>query len=185
MHCGRRAFTRHVRQHFAASSLASILAWTRSRCLPRVGRRSYFFETISNAVKRLDHVELNVACPAAHAPRASPRSGIGPSFRASHRSNGRRACGLHRTPPNPSPLCRASPVTPHCPSISCRCRRDGFSGIDERFRFQAGCAISRASVQRQRSFGQGPLLERRTQRVPKRSCSLGARSAKPAALRIF
>jgi len=25
-------------------------------------RRSYFFETIANAVKRLDHIELDVAC---------------------------------------------------------------------------------------------------------------------------
>jgi hypothetical protein len=64
MHCGRRAFTRATSDStLRASSLAPILAWTRSRCLPRVGRRSYFFEPISNAVKRLDHVELNVACP--------------------------------------------------------------------------------------------------------------------------
>ena len=27
------------------------------------GRRSYFFETIANAVKRLDHIEVNVARP--------------------------------------------------------------------------------------------------------------------------
>ena len=31
------------------------------------GRRSYFFETIANAVKRLDHIELDVVFPELYA----------------------------------------------------------------------------------------------------------------------
>ena len=55
----------YLRQRFLAVTSTNNALIDKQYVTPLLvrGRRSYFFETISNAVKRLDHVEVNVACP--------------------------------------------------------------------------------------------------------------------------